>query len=152
MLSRNRRERATLRYLDFTVTPEDEGRRVDAVLRRHGLSTSAVRRAKYRPRGLLLDGGDIYTSYPVHVGQTVSILADDKAPSDIVPFDGPVEICWEDDDLLVVNKPKGMVVHPAAGNYTGTLVNALLAHCGESLSGINGEIRPGVAESWESDD
>ncbi|MEG1887423.1 MAG: pseudouridine synthase, partial [Oscillospiraceae bacterium] len=56
----------------------------------------------------------------------------------------PLRIIYEDDDLLVVNKPKGMVVHPAVGNYTGTLVNALMAHCGDSLSGINGVMRPGI--------
>jgi 23S rRNA pseudouridine1911/1915/1917 synthase len=63
---------------------------------------------------------------------------------DAVPEDIPLDIVYEDDDLLVVNKPKGMVVHPAHGNYTGTLVNALLHHCGDSLSGINGVIRPGI--------
>jgi 23S rRNA pseudouridine1911/1915/1917 synthase len=122
------KERDTLRYLDFTVTPEEEGRRVDAILRHHGLSTSAVRRAKHRPRGLLVDGEDIYTSYPVHAGQTVSILADDKAPSDIVPFDGPLDIRWEDDDLLVVDKPAGLTVHPCAGNWEDSLGARLVAY------------------------
>ena len=63
----------------------------------------------------------------------------------------PLDIVYEDDDLLVVNKPKGMVVHPAAGNYGGTLVNALLYHCGDSLSGINGVIRPGIVHRIDKD-
>lgn len=63
----------------------------------------------------------------------------------------PLDIIYEDDDLLVVNKPQGMVVHPAAGNPSGTLVNALLAHCGESLSGINGVMRPGIVHRIDKD-
>lgn len=63
----------------------------------------------------------------------------------------PLDIVYEDHDLLVVNKPKGMVVHPAAGNYTGTLVNALLYHCGSSLSGINGVLRPGIVHRIDKD-
>lgn len=94
---------------------------MDAILRRHGLSTSAIRRSKRRPHGLLVDGEDIYTSYLVHAGQTVSILADDKAPSDIVPNEGPVNILYEDDDLLVVDKPAGLAVHPCAGSWEDSL-------------------------------
>ena len=117
-----------LRYLEFPVSPEEEGRRVDAILKHHGLSTSAVRRAKRRPHGLLVDGEDIYTSYLVHAGQVVAILADDQAPSDIVPFDGPVEIRYEDDDLLVVDKPAGLTVHPCAGNWEDSLGARLVAY------------------------
>ena len=94
---------------------------MDAILRRHGLSTSAIRRSKRRPHGLLVDGEDIYTSYLVHTGQVVAILADDKAPSDIVPNDGPVNIRYEDDDLLVVDKPPGLAVHPCAGSWDDSL-------------------------------
>lgn len=117
-----------MRYLSFPVTPAQEGRRVDAILRHHGLSTSAIRRAKHRPGGLQVDGEDIYTSYLVHAGQTVSILADDKAPSDIVPFDGPVDIRYEDADLLVVDKPPGLTVHPCAGNWEDSLGARLVAY------------------------
>lgn len=73
------------------------------------------------------------------------------AELNLLPQDIPLDIVYEDDDLLVVNKPKGMVVHPAPGNYDGTLVNALLAHCGESLSGINGVIRPGIVHRIDKD-
>ncbi|MBQ9139098.1 MAG: RluA family pseudouridine synthase, partial [Ruminococcus sp.] len=76
--------------------------------------------------------------------ETIEVEIPDAEPMDAVPENIHIEIVYEDDDLLVVNKPKGMVVHPAHGNYHGTLVNALLYHCGGSLSGINGVIRPGI--------
>jgi len=117
-----------VRYLEFPVEPQEAGKRVDAILKRHGLSTSAIRRSKRRPHGLLLDGEDIYTSYPVKPGQVVSILADDKTGSDIVPCDGPVDIVHEDDDLLVVNKPPGLTVHPCAGNWDDSLGARLVAY------------------------
>ena len=110
-----------MRYLEFYVNQEEEGKRVDAILRRHGLSTSAIRRAKRRPHGLLVDGEDIYTSYLVHPGQTVAILADDKTPSNITPNEGPVDILYEDPDLLVVDKPPGLAVHPCAGSWEDSL-------------------------------
>ena len=77
-------------------------------------------------------------------GDTVSVDFPDNVKPEIVPENIPLDIPYEDDDLLVVNKPKGMVVHPAAGHYSGTLVNALMYHCGDSLSGINGVERPGI--------
>lgn len=77
-------------------------------------------------------------------GDNVEILVPDPKEYSVTAENIPLEIVFEDDDLLVVNKPKGMVVHPAAGNYSGTLVNALLYHCGDSLSGINGVMRPGI--------
>lgn len=77
-------------------------------------------------------------------GENIEILVPDPKEYSVIAENIPLEIVFEDDDLLVVNKPKGMVVHPAAGNYSGTLVNALLFHCGDSLSGINGVMRPGI--------
>ena len=71
-------------------------------------------------------------------GDTVSVEVPDPIVYDVTPENIPLDIVFEDNDILVVNKPKGMVVHPAAGNYSGTLVNALMYHCGDSLSGING--------------
>ena len=78
------------------------------------------------------------------LGAEIVIALPEPRSADILPEDIPLEIVYEDEDLLVVNKPKGMVVHPAAGHCSGTLVNALMFHCGSSLSGINGEIRPGI--------
>ena len=77
-------------------------------------------------------------------GDTVSVEVPDPIVYDVTPENIPLDIVYEDNDVLVVNKPKGMVVHPAAGNYSGTLVNALMYHCGDSLSGINGVMRPGI--------
>lgn len=77
-------------------------------------------------------------------GDLIKISIPDPVEYSVEPENIPLDIVYEDDDLLVVNKPKGMVVHPAAGNYSGTLVNAVLWHCGESLSGINGVMRPGI--------
>ena len=83
-------------------------------------------------------------SCKLSLGDIVIVLIEDPEPLDVSAEDIPLDIVYEDDDLLVVNKPKGMVVHPAAGNFSGTLVNALLFHCGDSLSGINGVLRPGI--------
>lgn len=84
-------------------------------------------------------------------GTVVEIILPEPQSTDILPEAVPLEIVYEDNDLLVVNKPKGMVVHPAAGHYSGTLVNALMYHCGDSLSGINGEIRPGIVHRIDKD-
>lgn len=83
-------------------------------------------------------------NYKLHNGDSVEIIIPDPVELDVKPQDIPVEIVYEDSELLVVNKPKGMVVHPAAGNPDGTLVNALLYLCQGRLSSINGVIRPGI--------
>ena len=93
---------------------------------------------------VLVNGKAVSKNYKLRSGDEVSVEIPEPQPMDAVPEDTPLDIVYEDSDLLVVNKPKGMVVHPAHGNYTGTLVNALLHHCGDSLSGINGVIRPGI--------
>ena len=84
-------------------------------------------------------------------GDAVSVLIPDAKPYEVVPQNIPLDILYEDDDLLVVNKPKGMVVHPAAGNYENTLVNAVLYHCGDSLSGVGGVLRPGILHRIDKD-
>lgn len=85
------------------------------------------------------------------IGDVVCVTVPDPVPYEAKAENIPLDIVYEDDDLLVVNKPKGMVVHPAAGNYEGTLVNALLWHCGDSLSGINGVLRPGIVHRIDKD-
>lgn len=84
-------------------------------------------------------------------GGVIEIDLPDPVVPDILPEDIPLDIVYEDDDLIVVNKPQGMVVHPANGNYTGTLVNALMYHCRDSLSGINGVLRPGIVHRIDKD-
>lgn len=90
-------------------------------------------------------------SYRVQEGERIEVTIPDPVSADVLPEEIPLEIVYEDDDLLVVNKPKGMVVHPAAGNPSGTLVNALLAHCRGSLSGIGGVVRPGIVHRIDKD-
>ncbi|MBQ9845287.1 MAG: RluA family pseudouridine synthase [Oscillospiraceae bacterium] len=90
-------------------------------------------------------------SYKMKTGDVLSIIIEEAKDVGIEAEDIPLDIYYEDDDLLVVNKPKGMVVHPANGNESGTLVNALMFHCKDSLSGINGEIRPGIVHRIDKD-
>ncbi len=93
---------------------------------------------------ILLNGNSVSKKTSVKVGDSVQIILPDAVPLEAKAEDIPLDILYEDNDLLVVNKPKGMVVHPAAGNFEGTLVNALLSHCEGSLSGIGGVMRPGI--------
>ena len=97
------------------------------------------------------DGKIVSKNFKLANGSAVSVEPEECVESDILPEDIPLDIIYEDADLLVVNKPKGMVVHPAAGNPAGTLVNALLFHCGSSLSGIGGVIRPGIVHRIDKD-
>lgn len=90
-------------------------------------------------------------NYRLKAEDLVTVVIPDAVETPILPEDIPLDILYEDEDLLVVNKPKGMVVHPSAGHYTGTLVNAVLYHCRDSLSGINGEIRPGIVHRIDMD-
>ncbi len=106
----------------------------------------------------ILDDGEVTVNskvaskgYKLSTGDEISFVPPEPVGIDAKPENIPLDIVYEDDDLLVVNKPRGMVVHPAAGNYNGTLVNALLYHCGESLSGINGVIRPGIVHRIDKD-
>ncbi|MGN0352165.1 MAG: RluA family pseudouridine synthase [Roseburia sp.] len=90
-------------------------------------------------------------NYRLKVEDIVQVEIPDAVETPILPENIPLDVLYEDEDLLVVNKPKGMVVHPSAGHYTGTLVNAIMYHCKDSLSGINGEIRPGIVHRIDMD-
>lgn len=90
-------------------------------------------------------------SYPVHTEDLIRVTIPDAVETTIEPENIPLDILYEDDDVLIVNKPKGMVVHPSAGHYSGTLVNAIMNHCKDSLSGINGQIRPGIVHRIDMD-
>ena len=129
----------------LTASADDKGSRIDKYISDNiaELTRSAVQ--GLIEKGLVLaDGKAVSKNYKLRGGEEITVEIPEPEPMDAVPEDIPLDIVYEDDDLLVVNKPKGMVVHPAHGNYTGTLVNALLHHCGDSLSGINGVIRPGI--------
>ena len=95
-------------------------------------------------KNVIVNDKAVSKNYKLHMGDMVKITVPEPLEYVAKPEDIPLDIIYEDEDLLVVNKPKGMVVHPAAGNFEGTLVNALMFHCKDSLSGINGVMRPGI--------
>lgn len=131
--------------ITLTASQNDAQMRIDKYISDNiaELTRSAVQRL-CESGEILVNGRVPAKNYKIRTGDTVCFRIPDPQPMDAVPENIPLDIVYEDSDLLVVNKPKGMVVHPAHGNYNGTLVNALLYHCGESLSGINGVIRPGI--------
>lgn len=100
---------------------------------------------------ILVNNKPIKNSYNLHIGDIITIDEEYSEVVEIVPENIPLDICYEDDYLLVVNKPSGMVVHPAPGNYNKTLVNALMYHCNNNLSSINGNIRPGIVHRIDAD-
>lgn len=137
---------------EIRLTVGEEGQRLDKLLSGElpELSRSALQ--SLIAKGCVTSGGKALSkSAKLPLGQEVTVLLPDPAPLEVEAQDIPLDIVYEDGDLLVVNKPKGMVVHPAPGNPDGTLVNALLYHCGESLSGINGVIRPGIVHRIDKD-
>ena len=133
------------RVLCFTVEAADEGERLDKVICAFApeLSRSFVQKV-FDDGGVTVNGKPSKKSYPVAQGDEVLVLAPELKELEAQPQDIPLDIRYEDESLLVVNKPRGMVVHPAPGNPDDTLVNALLHHCAGGLSGINGVIRPGI--------
>ena len=137
---------------EFIVEAEAAGQRIDRFLSGEdtGLSRSALQ-GLVADGHVLCNGKSIAKSLKLKAGDTILLEIPDAKPIEAVPQDIPLDIVYEDDHLLVVNKPKGMVVHPAPGNPDGTLVNALLWHCKGSLSGIGGEIRPGIVHRIDRD-
>ena len=131
--------------IELTVSPEDVGERLDKYLSEQidGLSRSAASRLIFEGK-VTVDQSIVKKNYKTADGDMITVLTDDPQPVDVLPEDIPLDIVYEDADLLVVNKPKDMVVHPAPGHFSGTLVNALMFHCMDGLSGINGELRPGI--------
>ena len=136
----------------LTATPEDKGCRLDQFLsdRLEELTRSAAQRLLEEGQVLLGDK-PLKKNYKLTGGETLRVDLPDPEPIDAVPQNIPLDIAYEDDDLLVINKPKGMVVHPAPGNPDGTVVNAVLYHCGDSLSGIGGAFRPGIVHRIDKD-
>ena len=131
--------------LELTVSAECKGERLDKWVSEQcsELTRSAVQKL-IEDGSVTVNGAAASKNYKLRGGEDITVSLPEPEPIDVIPQDIPLDIVYEDDDLLVVNKPKGMVVHPAAGNLDGTLVNALLFHCKGRLSGINGKIRPGI--------
>ena len=130
----------------------DAGTRLDACLARaiEDLTRSAAAKAVEDGR-VLVNGKAPNKSYKLMGHEQIEFTPEEPAPIDAVPQDIPLDVVYEDDDVIVVNKPSGLVVHPAPGHPDGTLVNALLYHCGDSLSGVGGALRPGIVHRLDRD-
>ena len=138
---------------DLTIEKQYEGTRIDSVLSLLLPDASRSYLVKLIEQGELKVNGNVSTSkkYKVKEGDELEIRIPEPEMLQVEAEDIPIDIVYEDDDLMVVNKPRGMVVHPAQGNYTGTLVNAIMYHCGGRLSSINGVIRPGIVHRIDKD-
>ena len=139
--------------LTLTASAEDAGSRLDAFIGYNADELSRSYAVKLIEKGMVSINGKVITSkkHTVCDGDSIVIDMPEPEPLDIKAEDIPLEIVYEDDDVAVINKPRGMVVHPGPGNYTGTLVNAIMYHMGDSLSSINGVIRPGIVHRIDKD-
>ena len=137
---------------EHTVCQKNSGIRIDKYLSEiYDEFTRSYIQNIIESGNVTVNGKTIKTNYKIRENDIISVDPPEIKEIDIVPEDISLNIVYEDDDMLVVNKPQGMVVHPAVGNYSGTLVNALMHHCGDSLSGINGEKRPGILHRIDKD-
>jgi len=132
-------------FQDFLIVKEDENERVDKFLatRFPDFTRSFIQKA-IKNGQIKLNGKDFKSNYKLKLDDKIEINIEDPIELEIEPEDIPLDILYEDDDVLIINKPKNMVVHPSAGHFSHTLVNAIMFHCKDSLSGINGIIRPGI--------
>lgn len=137
---------------ELELVSEKNNVRVDVWLaeRLEGYSRSYIGRLASEEK-IFINGAVAKAGQKLKTGDNVKILIPPKKELDVLAQDIDIHVLYEDDDIIVVNKPKGMVVHPAAGNYTGTLVNALLSHCKNNLSDINGVVRPGIVHRIDKD-
>lgn len=137
--------------IKLTLIIDDVGQRIDTVVgEREKISRSAG--ARLVEEGMVLvNGARVAKNYKIRETDEIVVFRPEPEPCEIVPQDIPLDVVFEDDDIIVINKPSGMVVHPAAGNPDGTLVNALMYHCKGSLSGIGGVARPGIVHRIDKD-
>src|SRR5437588_1962426 len=135
------------------VTPDEAGERLDRLLARRLVDLSRSRLKALIEAGTVeVDGHTIRDpSHRVNSGAAIKVDVPPPRPARPGPEPIPLTVVYEDDDIIIIDKPAGLVVHPAAGNWTGTLVNALIAHCGDSLSGVGGERRPGIVHRLDKD-
>ena len=141
-----------MKILNYVVSDGQSGIRIDRYLSdsNEDLSRSYIQKL-LKEQKVTVQGTFVKANYKVQAGDVITVEVPDMTEPDILPEDIPLDILYEDEDVLVVNKPKGMVVHPSAGHTTGTLVNAIMAHCKENLSGINGVLRPGIVHRIDKD-
>lgn len=139
---------------EYNIDASEEwiDKRIDKMLSEYFADYSRSFLKKLFDDGLItVNNKSVKPSYKVKSADMIDILVPDPVNIDIAPENIPLDIIYEDDDIILVNKPKGMVVHPAPGHYDGTLVNGLMYHFGDSLSGINGEFRPGIVHRIDMD-
>ena len=138
--------------LEFSAGAEDASSRLDKFIsEKCDMFTRSAAAKIIEEGGVAVNGKQVSKNYKLKDGDQIVLTMPELKVLSCEAQNIPLDIVYEDNDLLVVNKPKGMVVHPAAGNYDNTLVNALLYHCGDSLSGINGVIRPGIVHRIDKD-
>ena len=135
----------------YVVTENDAGKRLDSFIAQSTELSRSVAAKLIENGCVTVFGRTSSKKYEVRCGDEIEITLPEPEPSEITPENIPLDIIFEDGDILVINKPSGMVVHPAPGNYSGTLVNALLYYCKDSLSGIGGVIRPGIVHRIDKD-
>ncbi len=137
---------------EIKIIAEESGERIDALLAQNvpELSRSAAQRL-LDDGAVSVGGKAVRKNYKCLAGDEIVLLLPEVEDTELLPEDIPLDVVFEDEDVIVVNKPRGMVVHPAPGHPNGTLVNALLFHCGDSLSGIGGEKRPGIVHRIDKD-
>ena len=137
---------------EYSVTQENKGTRIDKFLADHmeGASRSFLQKL-IKEEHVLVNEKPVKANYRLSLDDKVTITIPEAKEPEIEAENIPLDILYEDSDIIIVNKPKQMVVHPAPGHYSGTLVNALMYHCGKDLSGINGEMRPGIVHRIDMD-
>ena len=138
--------------MNITLIAQENGVRADQFLSQSldNLTRSAAQKL-LEAGHVLREGKALKKNDKLKEGDEITVLIPDPTEVEILPQDIPLDVVYEDEDVIVVNKPVGMVVHPAPGHPDGTLVNALMYHCGDSLSGINGELRPGIVHRIDRD-
>ena len=129
----------------------DRGTRLDQFVATHADLTRSAAARLIEDEAVSVNGKTVAKNYKITKGDAVEVTLPEPEPCEALPENIPLDIIYEDADIIVINKPVGMVVHPAAGNPSGTLVNALLYHCGASLSGVGGVIRPGIVHRIDKD-
>ncbi|GLC79778.1 RluA family pseudouridine synthase [Lacrimispora brassicae] len=137
---------------EFVVAGEEAGIRIDLYLsqRCQDISRSYLQKL-LKEQSVLVEEKSVKSNYKVNPGDRITLSLPEMTEPDILPEEIPLDIIYEDKDVILINKPKGMVVHPAAGHYSGTLVNGLMSHCRSELSGINGVMRPGIVHRIDMD-
>lgn len=136
----------------FDITPEMEGERIDKCISNYldSLSRSYIQKI-IKEGNVFVNDISVKSSYQVKTDDSIRFIIPDSVEPDIPAEDIPLDIIYEDKDILIINKPKDMVVHPAPGHYSGTLVNGIMYHCKDELSGINGVMRPGIVHRIDKD-